>query len=238
MAGCPGIKAHSCEQDGVEPSHKRRMMGGQQTEDRAQMAAIIELLDRLHRLKDRSYGDAWRRRGEVLGIFANIARKADRLERARLEPRPATAENLIDTIADLIVYAAKYLTWLAETQPDAFEAVAPSPAAGECSAVVGPEALAHVLRQLPGWEEAHLSPRPEGVVDAWERTRSSFAILDAGMIAQADLQQDRCLGWTDKVEIAWALTDASAWLLVRIVQLDPKQLDATRRDINRMESSE
>ena len=213
-------------------------MGGQQTGDRAYMEATIELLDRLHRLKDRSYGDAWRKRGEVLGIFANIARKADRLERARLEPHRAGAENLIDTIADLTIYAGKYLTWLAEARPNAFEAVAPSPAVAECSAVVGPAALAHVLQQLPRWEEAHLSSPPIGVVDAWERTRSSFAILDAGMIAQADLQQDGCLGWTDKIETAWVLTDASAWLLVRVAQLDQKQLDGLRRDITEMESSE
>lgn len=61
----------------------------------------------LHDEKDRAYGDSWMRRGEMLGIMANIARKIDRLEGA------ATAdETSADTAIDLLVYLAKYRAWL------------------------------------------------------------------------------------------------------------------------------
>ncbi len=39
-----------------------------------------EVVTRLHRVKDAAYRDAWKRRGEVISILANIARKVDRLE--------------------------------------------------------------------------------------------------------------------------------------------------------------
>ena len=44
---------------------------------RFDLAAAVR---RLHRAKDAAYRDAWKRRGEVISILANIARKADRLE--------------------------------------------------------------------------------------------------------------------------------------------------------------
>jgi hypothetical protein len=82
---------------------------------------IQGLLNRLHKVKDTSYKDAWRKRGEVLGIFCNLARKFDRLIVAIDEESPSAAESLPDTLADLCVYAGKYLTWLAEAQPVVFE---------------------------------------------------------------------------------------------------------------------
>lgn len=97
-----------------------------------------DVLDRLHRAKNRAYGDAWCRCGELLGIFANIARKHDRLEVALAEPVPVSVESLPDTLADLVVYAAKYLTWLALHEPDGFTAGSLGPAVNECSAALGP----------------------------------------------------------------------------------------------------
>src|SRR5260370_17411486 len=49
-----------------------------------------EAVARLHRAKDAVYRDAWKRRGEVISILANIARKVDRLEYG-LDGAPATA---------------------------------------------------------------------------------------------------------------------------------------------------
>ena len=73
-----------------------------------------EAVRRLHRAKDAAYRDAWKRRGEVGSILANIARKVDRLEYG-LDGAPATAgESWLDTAADLLVYCLKYQAYLAD----------------------------------------------------------------------------------------------------------------------------
>ena len=41
-------------------------------------AKFREAVRQLHRRKDAAYRDAWKKRGEVLSILANIARKVDR----------------------------------------------------------------------------------------------------------------------------------------------------------------
>jgi len=70
----------------------------------------------LHEKKTRSYGDSWKKHGEVLGIFSNITRKYDRLK-ALLEGKDSVSdESLYDTLGDLLVYSVKYLTWLAEPE--------------------------------------------------------------------------------------------------------------------------
>lgn len=82
---------------------------------------VTDVLDRLHRAKSQAYGDAWRKRGEVLSIFCNIARKFDRLQNMSEEAAGSTTETELDTAADLAVYACKYVTWLAETEPESFD---------------------------------------------------------------------------------------------------------------------
>lgn len=61
----------------------------------------------LHDEKHAAYGDSWKRRGEMLGIMANIARKIDRLGKGE-----TSDETSADTAADLMVYLAKYRVWL------------------------------------------------------------------------------------------------------------------------------
>jgi hypothetical protein len=63
-------------------------------------AEFREAVTWLHRAKDAAYRDAWKRRGEVISILANIARKVDRLEYG-LNGAPATPdESWADTAAD------------------------------------------------------------------------------------------------------------------------------------------
>jgi hypothetical protein len=77
-------------------------------------AEFREAVRRLHRAKDAAYRDAWKRRGEVLSILANIARKVDRLEYG-LDGAPATAdESWVDTAVDLLVYCLKHQAYLAD----------------------------------------------------------------------------------------------------------------------------
>lgn len=76
---------------------------------------FIRYVINLHNEKHKAYGDSWKRRGEMLGIMANIARKIDRLGGGE-----TADETSADTAIDLFVYLAKYRTWLRET-------VAPQP---------------------------------------------------------------------------------------------------------------
>src|SRR5687768_3464249 len=108
---------------------------------------LCALLIRLHRMKDAAYGNAWRKRGEILGIFSNIARKYDRLVIAMSEPEPAAVESLADTAGDLCVYAGKYVTWLAELHPDGFHEGSPI-AATDAAANRGPGAFDYVLNTI------------------------------------------------------------------------------------------
>ena len=82
-------------------------------------AEFLDAVRRLHRAKDAAYRDAWKRRGEVLSILANIARKVDRLEYG-MAGAPVTAdESGVDTAVDLLVYCLKYQAYLADLDPEA-----------------------------------------------------------------------------------------------------------------------
>lgn len=77
-------------------------------------ASLREKLCLLHREKDAAYRDAWKKRGEVISILANVARKVDRLEYV-LDGAPASQdEAALDTAVDLLVYCIKYQTYLAD----------------------------------------------------------------------------------------------------------------------------
>lgn len=74
---------------------------------------LRDAISALHAAKDSVYGDSWKRRGEQMSVIANIARKVDRLVigdgggSASIEPE-------FDNAADLLVYAVKYETYLAD----------------------------------------------------------------------------------------------------------------------------
>ncbi|WP_187432475.1 thymidylate synthase [Agromyces mariniharenae] len=70
-------------------------------------------ISRLHRMKDAAYGDAWKRRGELISIASNLARKADRIGSVTAGA-PAGSESLLDTAVDLLVYALKYQLFIME----------------------------------------------------------------------------------------------------------------------------
>lgn len=85
------------------------------TADRLQATPFVRYVNNLHEEKHKAYGDSWKRRGEMLGIMANIARKIDRLGYS------GAGDTATDTAIDLLVYLAKYRWWLYEF------AQAPSP---------------------------------------------------------------------------------------------------------------
>jgi len=70
---------------------------------------FVEYVADLHRQKHEVYGDSWKRRGELIAILANIARKVDRLGVA------GAGDTASDTVVDLLVYLVKYRLWLSAT---------------------------------------------------------------------------------------------------------------------------
>ena len=67
---------------------------------------LADAITSLHDTKHAAYGDSWKRRGETLGILANIARKVDRLGKSD------DTETALDTAVDLLVYLVKYEGWI------------------------------------------------------------------------------------------------------------------------------
>ena len=76
---------------------------------------FIKELDELQKTKHESYGNSWKKRGEVLGILANIARKTDRLGKSD------DYETALDTAADLLIYLIKHQSFLYDLRWDASE---------------------------------------------------------------------------------------------------------------------
>jgi thymidylate synthase len=185
----------------------------------------VELLIVLHAQKTVGYGDAWRKRGELLSIFTNLARKYDRLVVALDQGTRSGDERLPDTAGDLCVYAAKYLTWLAEQQSDAFDAVSRGANSGECADDASSDALARVLHALQVGE-------PVDVATSWTRLKESFGALDSGLVAQAE-RPDRAdtLSWERKVTLAWGIAADAATLLIALASEDAEAWRAWREEI-------
>lgn len=120
-------------------------------------AAIVkpkwEVLAELHAEKHAAYGDSWKRRGEMLGIMANIARKVDRLSVGA----STQDETQTDTAADLLIYAIKYRLWLMDNG-------SPSPLGGlfqvNLRDLGEPERVATVLQAV---FQSNMPLKPEGI---------------------------------------------------------------------------
>ena len=78
-------------------------------EDRHAQSAFRSEVINLHAEKDAAYGNSWCKRGEMLSILPNIARKVDRLEGGA----ETGDETQLDTAIDLFVYTVKYDLWKA-----------------------------------------------------------------------------------------------------------------------------
>lgn len=81
------------------------------------LPAFRTAVKKLHIDKDRAYGGAWKKRGELVSIQPNIARKVDRLDTLAATGRGLTGESALDTTVDLVVYVEKYRLFLAESLP-------------------------------------------------------------------------------------------------------------------------
>lgn len=166
---------------------------------------LAETLGRLHVHKDADYGDAWRRRGEVLGIFANLARKYDRLQQAFADSEPGRAEPLADNVADLVVYGCKYLTWIAEGRPDAFDRASLPINASTADARNGPSAVTALLRSAASVRFAALEDGSSST-RVWQSARQHFESLEEQLLAQPPGEvYPLTADYTQRAQITWRL---------------------------------
>lgn len=177
----------------------------------------IELRDTirlLHRSKDASYGNSWKRRGEQVSILANIARKADRLENVT-GGAPAGSEGLMDTAVDLFVYSLKYQTFLADENAD-------------------------VASELFGGSGTGFSDGPEGFETLLPT--HDFAAAHAGLQTEAAAaidafdQLDRTVrggnaSGRERLQAARVLTDAARRLVTALAVSTPDALQRLQREI-------
>ena len=184
----------------------------------------LDLLARLHAHKNAGYGNAWRKRGELLSIFTNLARKYDRLVVALDKGAEAADERNLDTAGDLCVYAAKYLTWLAERSPEDFDAVS-VPRAEDCADQGGTEAVNVVLNAI--------EVQAGDVAGSWAGVKAAFEPLETGLIAQGE-GGEGVLSWQRKTELAWDLVGSSAVLLLALGAEDPEEVEKWQAEIEAM----
>lgn len=136
--------------------------------NRELLATLIEL----HTGKDAQYGDSWKKRGEFASIVNNIARKADRL--ARWDESSTPTIDILDTVADLTVYAAKYALFLLESTPaDASQYVGTSNTEGLST---GPSGL-QLLLEVAGrsWLESEDSATKADVLTHFSSILADFS---------------------------------------------------------------
>lgn len=82
------------------------------TVDRGSVEAFLKETQELHKAKHEAYGDSWKKRGELISILPNIARKVDRMG------ADDHIESSADTLTDLWVYLVKYYLWLENTRDE------------------------------------------------------------------------------------------------------------------------
>ncbi|UYN82919.1 MAG: hypothetical protein KIT89_09380 [Microcella sp.] len=175
--------------------------------------ALESVLAELHRSKDASYGDSWKRRGEQVSILANIARKADRIGNV-IGGSPSGSESLIDTAADLFVYALKYETYLADQDESAARAIFGRSGSGFSDGPLGFEELI-TQRGLRG-DFGKIEAEVEAVVQQFDKVDKLVRLGSPSM--------------EEKVAAARRLSDLAARVLMAVASGTPNPLSALRRE--------
>jgi hypothetical protein len=103
-----------------------------QEDEVSRVNIVCDILKIIHNSKSKTYGPSWKKRGWVVSIFGNIARKFDRLEKIFTDPslvmkfveKPdltTNEESITDTFADSAVYSLLALTEVMVTKPEVFD---------------------------------------------------------------------------------------------------------------------
>lgn len=163
-------------------------------------ASLRAALKRLHAAKTAVYGDSWKRRGEVFGVMANIARKVDRLNVIYQEKgtaRGTADENILDTAIDLYIYVVKYATFLADA--DEYRPAVDITASTWSD---GTEGFDAVLDSLPEDDGAILAERRANA-----RVQASFARLESATLTPSP-DEDKVQEMLDLIQDARAIIDS------------------------------
>lgn len=177
------------------------------TDDTEAFRAAIK---RLHRSKDAAYGNAWKKRGEVIGVMANIARKVDRLDSVIAGAPPTQDESLFDTAVDLLVYSLKYQAFLADLDQTAGRVLfGTSPVGPPYSN--GVRGVEYLLDEVPLTSDngSSVVTAAELVVTSFGNLEACFSLATATSAAAERLTQAR------------ALTNAAAVLVGSLVRETP-----------------
>lgn len=172
----------------------------------------------LHRKKDAAYRNAWKKRGELISVVANIARKVDRLESVAGGAPATRDEGLLDTVVDLLVYGLKYETYLADLDLSVAEVL------------FGASAIAAPFSDRPlGFEEllsrVDLSPvggaGPAPLPIAVQDVVAAFSSLEACFSGLAVTEEP-----VQRLRRAQDLVEASVRLLAAVEAQHPAALSA------------
>lgn len=180
-------------------------------------AEIRESVIALHRSKDAAYGNSWKKRGELISIAANLARKIDRIEQVT-NGAAAGNEALLDTAVDLLVYAIKYETFLADQSREI--SVELFARWGERFSD-GPAGFEELLRAR------EIDGEVSTVQDEAESVISAFSQLDAF------LRQNPYGEWSEKLHFAQQLSSFALRLVVAISAVDWEGVEALEREARR-----
>jgi len=87
---------------------------------------VLEYAKELQKAKNYTYKDSWKKDGEFLSTFPNVARKYDRLHNVIVDhvekgtPLPTGDASLAQGAMDLLVYCGLWLTLIREKRPEEF----------------------------------------------------------------------------------------------------------------------
>lgn len=177
-------------------------------------ADVREPVIALHRLKDAAYGNSWKKRGELISIAANLARKIDRIDKV-VGGAAAGREALLDTAVDLLVYAVKYETFLADQSAQIARRLFPN--GGERFSD-GPDGFEELMRARDVVGEVR-------TVYA-EASDASTAFDDLDAFLQLHPKGE----WLEKLALAERLTAIALRLVLAISASDPDGVDTLRRE--------
>lgn len=84
-------------------------------------------LQHIHDAKSATYRDSWKKRGELVSVFGNVARKFDRINNIASDPETwmkaisgDTNEMVEETILDMSVYCILWCVFMMENRPGNF----------------------------------------------------------------------------------------------------------------------
>ncbi|MDW5327188.1 hypothetical protein [Plantactinospora sp. KLBMP9567] len=180
---------------------------------------FIDAVSNLHREKDAAYGNSWKKRGELISIMANIARKVDRLEVVLNGAQTSRDESLIDTVVDLLVYSLKYLTFLADQDPKVDRLLfGANPTLEARPRSDGTDALDWLLRTLD------TTPLATPAADLGETTRRTIAAYER--LERLVRRKPDPAEFGERAELARALIGATTALLGAVREAEPVDWDS------------